>query len=133
MSFLAYLTHFGVFLTLFEPLGRNENYFRKSENVTFTPYHVVTSCKISEKYNGCPLRKVDADGRTEERKNGRNRVNSKVPNPTKVGGPMNRAPNAPDGEFIVNQIYERSHAENCRLETVSIKDSVFATKHNCIF
>ena len=51
----------------------------------FTPYHVLTSCKISEKNNGCPLRKVDADGRTD----GRNRVNSKVPIPTKVGGPKN--------------------------------------------
>ena len=35
-----------------EVWGRNENYFRKSENVTFPPYKAVTLCKISEKYNG---------------------------------------------------------------------------------
>ena len=60
--------------------------FENPRMLHFTPYHAVTSCKISEKYNGCPLRKVDADGRTH---NGRNRVNSKVPIPTKVKGPKN--------------------------------------------
>ena len=58
--------------------------FENPRMLLFTPYHVVTSCKISEKYNGCPLRKADADARTDAR----NRVNSKVPIPTKVGGPI---------------------------------------------
>ena len=56
--------------------------FENPRMLLFTPYHVVTSCKISEKYNGWLLRKVDADARTHG-----HRVNSKVPIPTKVGGP----------------------------------------------
>ena len=48
VSFLAILGHFGAFLALKSPWGRNEDYFQKSENIIFIPY-VVTSCKISEK------------------------------------------------------------------------------------
>ena len=37
VSFLAIVGHFGAFLAIKEPLGRNEIYFRKSENVSFSP------------------------------------------------------------------------------------------------
>ena len=55
--------------------------FENPRMLLLTTYHVLTSCKISEKYNDCPLRKLDADARTDTR----NRVNSKVQFPTKVG------------------------------------------------
>ena len=45
--------------------------FENPRMLLFTPYHVVTSCKISEKNNGYPLRKVDADGHTDGRTDGR--------------------------------------------------------------
>ena len=38
VPFLSTLGYFGAFLAIKEPLGHNENYFQKSENVTFSPH-----------------------------------------------------------------------------------------------
>ena len=61
--------------------------FKNPRMLHFRPYKVVTPCKISEKYNGQSLRILGTDGRTDGRTHARTRVNSKVPIPTKVGGP----------------------------------------------
>ena len=69
--------------------------FKNQRMLHFLPYKVVTPCKISEKYNGYSLRILGTDARTDGRTDGRTRVNSKVPIPTKVGGPTSRKLSGP--------------------------------------
>ena len=63
--------HFRAFWGFFSPKrapwDATRIIFKNQRMLLFTPYNVVTSCKISEKYSGWLLRKVDMIGRTEER------------------------------------------------------------------
>ena len=79
MSFWPFQGILGLFSPKRAPGDTTRIIFKNQRIFHFTPYDVVTSCKISEKYNGWLLRKVGADGR--------NKVNSKVSIPTKVRGP----------------------------------------------
>ena len=63
-------SHFRVFWGFFSPKtapgDATRIIFKNPRMLLFTPYYLITSCKISGKYNGWPLRKVDADARTEK-------------------------------------------------------------------
>ena len=89
VSFLAILGHLEALFSPKRAPGDATRIIFKNPRMLLFTYNFVTSCKISEKYNGWLLRKVDEDGRTDGRTDGRNRVNYKVPIPTKVGGPIN--------------------------------------------
>ena len=79
VSFLATLGHFGAFLAIKEPLGRNENYFRKIENVTFPP------CNSMQNFRNTMDSHWEFLERTHARMDGRTRVNYKVPIRLKSG------------------------------------------------
>ena len=70
VSFLAISGHFGAFLTLFEPLGTQSEFFQKIYKYYSSKNEIIHPCKISESSNEWFFLKAP-DGRTNERTNGR--------------------------------------------------------------
>ena len=75
MLFLAILGHFGAFLTLKRGITGQLEFSRKKPMKHFNPYFEEHLCKISEKSKARLLRYLGTDGRTDERTDGRTRVN----------------------------------------------------------
>ena len=67
VSFLATLGILGLFGPKRAPGDATRIIFKYPRMLLFTPYYVVTLCKISQKYNGWLLRKVDTDRRKDGR------------------------------------------------------------------
>ena len=83
VSFLAISGHFGAFLTLFEPLGTQSEFFKNLKILFLQYYEIKPSCKISENSNVWFFLKAP-DERTNERTEGNEFVG---PFPSFVGGP----------------------------------------------
>ena len=85
VPFLATLGHVRAFLAIKEPLRTQREFFSKIRECYISPILSCNSMQNVRKIQWIVIENFP-DGRTD----GRTRVNSKVPIPTKVGGPINR-------------------------------------------